>query len=92
MADKKPDQPAGSEPQSYGSQDEWLTGKTGQTVDGTPHKTSRTDEGFYESRREDRSTTTQPSPGRSPVDKSVENDATPDPAGSTTEDIPRKSS
>ena len=37
-----------NEPQSYGGNEEWLTGKTGQTV--TDDSTSRADEGFYQSR------------------------------------------
>lgn len=90
MASKKPIKPEENEPQSYGGQDGWLTGKTGQTVDDTPQKSSRTDEGFYESRRDDTSTTAQPPAGRSPVDEQLENDRTPDPAGTSTQDIPRK--
>lgn len=42
----------GREPQSYGSESDWLTGKTGQTVDETPGRESRHDEEFYESRHE----------------------------------------
>lgn len=36
------------EPQSYGSDRDWLEGTTGQTVEGTPHRTARHDEAFYE--------------------------------------------
>jgi hypothetical protein len=38
----------GTEPQSYGSERDWLYGTTGQTVEGTPHRTSRQDEAFYD--------------------------------------------
>jgi hypothetical protein len=41
-----------AEPQSYGSNGEWLKGKTGQTVERTPERTDRHDESFYESRHE----------------------------------------
>jgi hypothetical protein len=43
---------AGKEPQSYGSQEEWLRGRTGQTVNETPHTAERHDEAFYEDRRD----------------------------------------
>ena len=43
---------AGREPQSYGSESDWLTGKTGQTVDDTPGRAARHDEEFYENRHE----------------------------------------
>ncbi len=36
------------EPQSYGSDKDWLHGTTAQTVEGTPHRTARHDEAFYE--------------------------------------------
>ncbi|HEY0591101.1 MAG TPA: hypothetical protein VGF40_05005 [Thermoanaerobaculia bacterium] len=36
------------EPQSYGSQKDWLEGTTAQTVEGTPHRVSRHDEAFYD--------------------------------------------
>jgi hypothetical protein len=52
MADKKADAKTPKEPQSYGSEKDWLTGKTGQTVENTPERTSRHDEEFYESRHE----------------------------------------
>lgn len=42
----------GKEPQSYGSESDWLTGKTGQTVANTPDRVSRHDEDFYDSRHE----------------------------------------
>jgi hypothetical protein len=42
----------GAEPQSYGSNGDWLSGKTGQTVEETPQRTDRHDERFYESRHE----------------------------------------
>lgn len=51
---KREKAPAGdrpAEPQSYGSQKDWLHGKTGQTVDRTPHKSDRHDEAFYDDRR-----------------------------------------
>ncbi len=38
----------GASPQSYGSDRDWLQGTTGQTVEGTPHRTSRHDEAFYD--------------------------------------------
>ena len=42
---------AKNEPQSYGSQGEWLTGKTGETVNRTKGPTSEHGD-FYESRIE----------------------------------------
>ncbi len=51
MADEKHSS-GGKEPQSYGSEKDWVTGKTGQTVDRTPQKSDRHDEKFYESRHE----------------------------------------
>jgi hypothetical protein len=43
---------AKDEPQSYGSQSDWLTGKTGETVNRTKgHPTTQTGD-FYESRIE----------------------------------------
>ena len=42
----------GAEPQSYGSNADWVKGKTGQTVERTPQRTDRHDEHFYESRHE----------------------------------------
>lgn len=42
----------GREPQSYGSEKDWLTGRTGETVDRTPEKTSRHDEEFYDGDRD----------------------------------------
>ena len=38
----------GASPQSYGSDRDGLRGTTGQTVEETPHRTSRHDEAFYE--------------------------------------------
>lgn len=66
----------GREPQSYGSESDWLTGKTGSTVQGTPQRTSRHDEEFYESRTdldgETPAAQTPPAEGRGvkPVDTS----------------------
>ena len=37
----------GQEPQSYGSQAEWVEGDTGQTVNDTDRKTAREQESFY---------------------------------------------
>lgn len=51
MPSKKNEQ-RGSEPQSYGSNRDWLEGTTGQTVDRTPEKSSRHDEEFYRDRRD----------------------------------------
>jgi hypothetical protein len=45
--------PQSKEPQSYGSGPDWVTGRTGQTVEDTPHRTSRHDEEFYEDRHLD---------------------------------------
>lgn len=42
----------GNEPQSYGSQEEWLRGRTGQTVNGTANTARRHDEEFYENHRD----------------------------------------
>jgi hypothetical protein len=48
MADqKKPSRT--DEPQSYGSDRDWLEGTTAQTVENTPSRTSRHDEPFYDS-------------------------------------------
>ena len=77
----------GNEPQSYGSEKDWLTGNTGQTVDGTPEKVEREDEHFYHSHREDAVDRPKPA-GRSPVAEAEENDPSPEGGG---EDIPRKS-
>ena len=64
----------GREPQSYGSESDWLTGKTGQTVDDTPGRVSRHDEEFYESRTDQTGDTpaassgnTEPSDAASPA-------------------------
>lgn len=65
----------GREPQSYGSESDWLTGKTGQTVENTPERTSRHDEDFYDSRNRhegetpaaDPEVTSDPVGGSSPV-------------------------
>lgn len=81
------DKNRGKEPQSYGSEADWLTGKTGQTVNETPEKAERRDEHFYHSHREDKTPRSQPAE-RSPVDEAEENTPSPDPKG---EDIPRKS-
>lgn len=42
----------GREPQSYGSESDWLSGHTDQTVDSTPERSSRHDESFYENRHD----------------------------------------
>lgn len=75
------------EPQSYGSEKDWLTGDTGQTVDDTPQKVEREDEHFYHSHREDEVPRPKPA-GRSPIDEAEENDPSPEGGG---KDIPRKS-
>ena len=87
MADKKKD---GSEPQSYGSNKDWLTGKTGETVDETPAKSSRTDEEFYESRHNSGSAHESPGSKRSPVDAAQEQNPSPDSPPTNEQDIPRK--
>lgn len=89
MANDDPAKPRDTEPQSYGSQADWLTGRTGQTVDGTPEKASRHDEEFYKSKRDDRGRTAEGPAQRSPLDDTLENDPVPDPAG-TGWDIPHK--
>lgn len=48
-----------SEPQSYGSEQGWLEGRTGQTVEDTPSRASRHDEDQYESRHSDEPTVAQ---------------------------------
>lgn len=45
---KNPPERRTDEPQSYGSQKDWLEGTTAQTVEGTPHRVSRHDEPFYD--------------------------------------------
>ena len=77
----------GKEPQSYGSEKDWLTGKTGQTVNETPDKAEKHDEHFYHSHRENKEPRPDPA-GPSPVEKAEENDPSPDQKG---QDIPRKS-
>jgi hypothetical protein len=57
-----------NEPQSYGSQGEWVSGRTGGTVDGRSQKESAPDASIYDSRH-----TSDRSPGAqggeiSPVD------------------------
>lgn len=51
----------GKEPQSYGSRDEWLTGKTGEVVNPPIEEKSSQRGDFYESRRE--SETSSPNQG-----------------------------
>ncbi|MGH9459312.1 MAG: hypothetical protein ACRD2J_16880 [Thermoanaerobaculia bacterium] len=54
------------EPQSYGSGGDWVTGKTGQTVEGTLDE-SRPDEAFYDSSLDAASRSEAPaSPGTPP--------------------------
>lgn len=48
-----------SEPQSYGSEQGWLEGRTGQTVEDTPSRVSRHDEEQYENRHSDEPTVAQ---------------------------------
>lgn len=43
---------ANNEPQSYGSQGEWLTGKTGETVNRTNGHPTTQNGDFYESRHD----------------------------------------
>jgi len=50
MTEQTRPQSSGKEPQSYGSNKEWVSGKTSQTVDDSPSTISRVDEPFYESR------------------------------------------
>jgi hypothetical protein len=90
MAKDDPGKPRGVEPQSYGSDADWLSGHTGQTVEETPQSADRTDEEFYESRHDDRSSTSESPAGRSPVEKELEHEETPDPGSAPGEDIPRK--
>jgi hypothetical protein len=57
-----------NEPQSYGSQGEWVSGRTGGTVDGRSQKADAPDASIYDSRH-----TSERSPGAqggeiSPVD------------------------
>ena len=59
MADRK------NEPQSYGSQNEWLTGKTGQTVNDSErsdfYANGRTDHSADDEDETERKVTSQPS-------------------------------
>lgn len=87
MADKKRDD---NEPQSYGSNKDWLTGNTGETVDDTPAKGSRTDEEFYQSRHNSGSVHESPGSKRSPVDVAQEQNPSPDSPPKNQPDIPRK--
>lgn len=85
MADsKKP-----REPQSYGSDKDWLTGKTGQTVENTPDRVSRHDEEFYESRHDSSESAAKEGGQQSPKRDDLLNTAAPDEA--TTEVIDRAS-
>jgi hypothetical protein len=77
MASDDLETPRDTEPQSYGGQADWLTGRTGQSVDQTPEKTTRTDEEFYRSRHGWGSTTSEAPAQRSPVDGEVEKDPAP---------------
>lgn len=54
----------GREPQSYGSESDWLTGRTDQTVNRTPERASRHDEEFYENRHDQSGEVTE---GRTPA-------------------------
>lgn len=76
-----------AEPQSYGSEKDWLTGKTGQTVDNTPEKTSRTDEEFYRSRHHSGSPYESPEAPPIPADESEGRNVS---SGKGETDIPRK--
>ncbi|MFN2442331.1 MAG: hypothetical protein ABR517_06565 [Thermoanaerobaculia bacterium] len=58
----KPEDKGKTEPQSYGSNEDWLEGTTDQTVENTPARTSRHDEEHYENRH-DRGPTETPDPG-----------------------------
>ena len=53
MADETKKGDRGREPQSYGSEKDWLTGNTGGSVDRTQSKSDRHDEAFYEPRHLD---------------------------------------
>ena len=44
--------PSGKEPQSYGSNGDWVSGKTSQSVERTQERVDRHDERFYESRHD----------------------------------------
>lgn len=52
MDDRKRKAPAGPEPQSYGSQQDWVRGETGQSVNDTQNSARRHDEEFYDDHRE----------------------------------------
>ena len=64
MSDEKKDAGRAREPQSYGSEKDWLEGKTDQTVENTPSRTSRHDESFYDNRHEDEPTDAAPDSGK----------------------------
>ncbi len=81
------DKKRGKEPQSYGSDQSWLTGKTGQKVNEDPEKAKKRDEHFYHSHRDEQRSRPDPA-GPSPVEKAEETDPNPEPEGA---DIPRKS-
>lgn len=61
MADRNGEK--GNEPQSYGSQGEWLSGKTGQSVEHSQETSRRRDEDFYD-RDSSSSLTTEESGGK----------------------------
>lgn len=71
MTEETRPQSSGKEPQSYGSNREWVSWKTSQTVDDTPAKISRADEPFYESRH---GASTRGSDDISPAHYSFESD------------------
>lgn len=52
MDERNQSKTSGNEPQSYGSQEEWLRGRTGQTVNETPNTARRHDEAFYDDQRD----------------------------------------
>jgi len=66
------------EPQSYGSEKDWLTGKTDQTVEDTPNRVSRHDEEFYESRHDSSESVAKEGGQQSPQRDDVANTAAPD--------------
>lgn len=78
------DKNAGNEPQSYGSSAEWLTGRTGQTVEGTPQRATRHDEAFYEDRHQPARTDQADAGGKVSEVQLAESDSVPLPARSAT--------
>ena len=77
MSDEKKGTGRAREPQSYGSEKDWLEGKTDQTVENTPSRTSRHDESFYDNRHEEDPTGAVPDAGKEKARPSLDSSSVP---------------